>query len=62
MKFRLFCLACLAALTVGCASSGDSASASSNDVDASGQPVSTIPWNRPQSWETGGALGSMMGQ
>jgi hypothetical protein len=33
---------------------------------ASGEPedpnrVSTIPWNRPESWEGQGPLGSMMG-
>ncbi|MDK3157200.1 hypothetical protein QPK87_11505 [Kamptonema cortianum] len=25
------------------------------------QNVSSIPWNRPQKWEGGGALGGMMG-
>jgi outer membrane biogenesis lipoprotein LolB len=26
-----------------------------------GQPESTIPWNKPESWEQGGALGAMPG-
>ena len=25
------------------------------------EPVSTIPWNRPQSWEGKGMIGGMMG-
>jgi hypothetical protein len=26
-----------------------------------GQPVSTIPWNQPEQWESAGQLGSMPG-
>jgi hypothetical protein len=48
----------LAALLVagslgGCASQGTE--------DESGR-VSTIPWNRPENWESQGPLGSMMNQ
>jgi PBP1b-binding outer membrane lipoprotein LpoB len=42
---------------VGCSSSATTPS--SNNVDASGQPVSSVPWNKPESWETTGQLGGM---
>ena len=29
------------------------------NVDANGQPVSAVPWNKPESWETSGQLGGM---
>ena len=29
------------------------------DLDANGQPVSSVPWNKPESWETNGQLGGM---
>jgi hypothetical protein len=29
--------------------------------EASQRGLSTIPWNRPASWEGGGALGSQLG-
>jgi hypothetical protein len=52
-------LACLVLLLAvnGCASNSGSASSSSSD-----EPVSTIPWNKPQRWEGGGAMGGMMNQ
>jgi len=43
----LLSLAAVTGFAVGCASSN-----TSND-----EKVSTIPWNRPQSWEGAGALG-----
>lgn len=43
----------------GCANSNTSPSG--GNVDANGQPVSSIPWNKPESWETTGQLGGMMG-
>jgi hypothetical protein len=64
MKYAaLFLALSAAALLTGCGSTG---TADSNDpsvapVDANGQPVSSIPWNKPTSWEQGGALGSAMG-
>lgn len=52
---RLFFLFSLAAiLLTGCASSDQA-----NSTDQA--PVSTIPWNKPQSWESGGALGAATG-
>ncbi|MCE0496820.1 MAG: hypothetical protein LV481_02575 [Methylacidiphilales bacterium] len=45
----------------GCASSNDT-SPSGGNVDASGQPVSSVPWNKPESWESNGQLGAMQGQ
>lgn len=66
MKSALPLLAflCLAVLLLGgCASTS---TANSGDpgttTDANGQPVSTIPWNKPASWESGGALGAALGQ
>jgi outer membrane biogenesis lipoprotein LolB len=41
----------------GC-SSADTATSSAN-VDANGQQVSSVPWNKPESWETQGQLGGM---
>ncbi len=32
------------------------------NVDANGQPVSAVPWNKPESWETQGQLGGLGGQ
>ena len=46
-------------LQIGCASQDTSPSA--GNVDASGNTVSSVPWNRPESWETGGQLGTAMG-
>jgi hypothetical protein len=42
---------------VGCAGSG--ATPNTQNVDANGQPVSAVPWNKPESWETSGQLGGM---
>jgi PBP1b-binding outer membrane lipoprotein LpoB len=60
---RLRCLLILlpvAFFQVGCASSNTSPSA--GNVDASGNTVSSVPWNKPESWETNGQLGGMTGQ
>ncbi len=37
------------------------ASPKSTETDPNGDTPSTIPWNRPASWESGGALGGAMG-
>jgi hypothetical protein len=49
MRSWLFFLLLVASVTLasGCATSRD-------------DDVSTIPWNRPQPWEGGGALGSIV--
>jgi hypothetical protein len=61
MKRLLFCLFLLpVALVQGGCSSADS-SPSAGNVDANGQTVSSVPWNKPESWETGGQLGNAMG-
>jgi hypothetical protein len=36
--------------------------ASTDDQTASDRQVSSVPWNKPQRWESGGQLGGMMGQ
>jgi PBP1b-binding outer membrane lipoprotein LpoB len=47
----------LALLQVGCSGSGTTPAP--DNVDANGQPVSSVPWNKPESWETTGQLGGM---
>jgi outer membrane biogenesis lipoprotein LolB len=55
VRFALFLLP-LALLTAGC--STDSAQSAQN-VDANGDAVSSVPWNKPESWESQGQLGAM---
>ena len=66
MKPVFLVLLCLTTVVVlgGCASTDKTAGNDLNapPTDSSGQKVSEIPWNRPATWEGGGALGSMMGQ
>jgi hypothetical protein len=52
----LFLLTAITSLFVGCASTESDAGSGVEN-----QNVSSIPWNRPQKWEGGGALGGMMG-
>jgi hypothetical protein len=47
-------------LQTGCADSNTSPT--TGNVDSSGQPVSSVPWNKPEQWETTGQLGGMTGQ
>jgi hypothetical protein len=56
LRFALLCLPVLF-LQVGCSSSSESTAA--ENVDANGQTVSTVPWNKPESWETTGELGNL---
>ena len=49
----------LVLLQAGCSDSTTTPAA--NNVDANGQPVSAVPWNKPESWETTGQLGGAMG-
>jgi hypothetical protein len=60
---RLRCLLLLvpvAFFQVGCASTDSSPSA--GNIDSNGNTVSSTPWNKPESWETGGELGNAVGQ
>jgi hypothetical protein len=50
----------LVVLQTGCA--GNDTSPSAGNIDSSGQPVSSVPWNKPEQWETTGQLGGMTGQ
>ena len=50
-------LVSLVLLQAGCSSSATTPAA--NNIDANGQPVSSVPWNKPESWETTGQLGGM---
>lgn len=47
-------------ISSGCTSADTNPSGGT--VDANGQPVSSVPWNKPESWETSGQLGGMTGQ
>ena len=47
----------LALFQVGC--SGSATTPTSSNVDANGQPVSAVPWNKPETWETTGQLGGL---
>jgi hypothetical protein len=47
----------LVLLQAGCSDSATTPAA--QNVDANGQSVSAVPWNRPESWETTGQLGGM---
>lgn len=38
---------------------GSDAVPDAGNVDANGQPISSVPWNKPESWETQGQLGGM---
>ena len=58
-RLRLLLLLLPVALLAGCASSDTSTSA--GNVDANGNTVSSVPWNKPESWETGGQLGNAIG-
>jgi len=49
----------LVIVLAGCSSSGSATTPTSNNLDANGQPVSAVPWNKPESWETNGQLGGM---
>lgn len=57
MKKTLFVCSC-ALLLVGCQT--DPESAKTTQQPQFGQPESSIPWNRPEDWEQGGQLGSML--
>jgi len=58
LRFRtLLLLLPLALFQVGCSSSATTPTTS--NVDANGQPVSSVPWNKPESWESTGQLGGM---
>ena len=48
----------VALLQAGCATD---TSPTAGNIDASGNPVSSTPWNKPESWETGGQLGNAVG-
>jgi hypothetical protein len=60
MRYLRFLLLLLPVAFIGCSTSDTSPS--SGNVDANGQPVSSVPWNKPESWETSGQLGGMTGQ
>jgi hypothetical protein len=55
---RLLAAALLLFCAVGCASSDDQQAQAQKQANADANPnASTIPWNKPQSWEGQGMLG-----
>ncbi len=56
LRSLLFLFPLVIALT-GCSSNATTPAA--ENVDSNGQPVSSVPWNKPESWETSGQLGGM---
>ncbi len=62
MRLRLLLLLFPAVVSLsGCASSSTASVPDANNVDANGQAVSSVPWNKPESWETDGQLSGMEG-
>jgi outer membrane biogenesis lipoprotein LolB len=59
---RLRSILLLLPLLFQAACSGSATTPSADNVDANGQPVSAVPWNKPESWETTGQLGGMSQQ
>ena len=60
-SFGVLLLVVLASLMSGCESTANSG----NEIPGSqgqGAAVSSIPWNKPASWEGAGALGGFMPQ
>ena len=57
---KLLLLVPVVLVQAGCSSTATTPAA--ENVDSSGQPVSAVPWNKPESWETTGQLGGMSGQ
>jgi hypothetical protein len=53
----LLLLAPFALMQVAC--SGPSTTPPPDNVDANGNSVSAVPWNKPEQWETSGQLGAM---
>ena len=58
MRLRLILLLATALLVSACSSANTSPTA--GNVDSNGNTVSSVPWNKPESWETNGQVGQMM--
>ena len=58
IRLRLLVLL-LPVILAGCSSATPAPSA--DNVDANGNTVSSVPWNKPESWETEGQLGGVSG-
>ena len=56
-RFRFILLLLPVVFLAGCSSAAPTPSA--NNVDSSGQTVSSVPWNKPEAWETQGQLGGL---
>jgi hypothetical protein len=60
---RICLLLLLASITpmVSACSSADTSPTAGN-VDSNGNAVSSVPWNKPESWETNGQVGQALSQ
>ncbi len=58
MLLRTLLLLPVALFLAGCASTGETAP-SANNIDSDGNRISSVPWNKPESWETTGSLGGL---
>jgi outer membrane biogenesis lipoprotein LolB len=56
-SIRLLLLAPVVLAFTAC--SGSSTTPPPDNVDANGQAVSAVPWNKPENWETTGQLGQL---
>ena len=56
LRFLSLLLVPVTLLLAGCGSADTPAA---DNVDSSGNQVSSVPWNKPESWETTGQLGQM---
>ena len=59
MRYLRFVVFLFPLAFAGCVTS-DTAPDTGN-VDANGNTVSSVPWNKPESWETQGQLGGLQG-
>jgi outer membrane biogenesis lipoprotein LolB len=60
LRLRLFVLLLPVILfQTGCSSTSTASAPPQNNIDSSGQAVSSTPWNKPESWETQGQLGAL---
>jgi outer membrane biogenesis lipoprotein LolB len=56
VRLRLLLLS-LPLLLTACGTNADTPAA--DNIDANGNQVSSVPWNKPEQWETTGQLGQM---
>ena len=58
LRFFLLLLPVLL-LQTGCSSTQNQTATTPSNLDANGEAISSVPWNKPESWESQGQLGAM---